>query len=45
MNAPAAGTVSTVPWYYVALLAGGFTVLGALVSFVGIVYTSRRKTR
>jgi len=36
-------TTTTAPWWYVATLAGGFTILGTLLSFLTSWITSRRK--
>lgn len=38
-------TVSTVPWWYVAALAGGFTLLGALVTFSATTFTAKQKNK
>ncbi len=41
----AADTTSTVPWWYVAALAGGFTLLGVLVSLLASWGIAKRKNR
>ncbi len=38
-------TTSTAPWWYVAALAGGFTLLGALVSLTAAWLIARRKNK
>ncbi len=38
-------STSTAPWWYVAALAGGFTLLGALVSLTAAWLIARRKNK
>jgi hypothetical protein len=38
-------TTASVPWWYVASLAGGFTLLGAMVSLTAAWLISRRKNK
>jgi hypothetical protein len=45
VNSLAASTTATVPWWYVAALAGGFTIFGALLTLTGLLITARRKNR
>ena len=45
MTTLAVSTTATVPWWYVAALAGGFTIFGAVVTLTGLLITSRRKNR
>ena len=36
-------TTATAPWWYVAALAGGFTILGGLITLAGGYLSDRRK--
>jgi hypothetical protein len=40
-----AATTATAPWWYVAVLAGGFTILGGLLSLTFTYFSDRRKLR
>ena len=36
-------TISTAPWWYVAALAGGFTILGGFITLIGSYFSDKRR--